>query len=156
MFKRLAIKSTIGFLALGIFGVATPAASADEVMTDIASRSDASAPAGGAGHQNGVCDAGEFCLFYNSSVLGYGSVSDFYWDDPDLSNNYFISPGAGQGQVVANNAAAYRNNDPELTVYVYVGRTYSGRWGYIPPMRVRNFSSGFKNNVESFYFTAID
>lgn len=65
--------------------------------------------------QNGICEDGEICFYYGSDLAG--SLSDFspgtrvddYGDS--LSNCYrFISPGAGQGQCIKNNAESITNN----------------------------------------------
>lgn len=65
--------------------------------------------------QNGVCEIGEICLYYGSDATG--SLSDFssdhdiddYGDSPTDCYK-FISPGAGQGQCIKNNAESLVNN----------------------------------------------
>lgn len=101
--------------------------------------------------KDGICDPGEFCLYYNSSKYNFGSLHDYQADDPYLFDDTFISPGRGQGQIVANNAAAYWNRSPG-TVYVYTLGQFGGTVGSIPPgLPRRDFSLGYKNNVESFW-----
>jgi hypothetical protein len=102
--------------------------------------------------KSGHCDNQEFCLFYYDSYSNYGSVIDFGHSDADLWNDRFISPYAGQGQIVANNSEAYRNHHYTLTADVFTGRNYTGSRGYIPPRRVGNFSTTYKNNVESWHW----
>jgi hypothetical protein len=106
-------------------------------------------------YPNGVCDVGEFCLYYNSSSYGYGSLYDYPWNKPRLySTDTFVSAGAGQGQLVKNNAAAYWNRT-QMKVDVYTGSGYSGSRGTVYPNSSGNFSAGYKNNVESFRFREV-
>lgn len=69
------------------------------------------APSAQAAARNGVCDVGEFCLYFNSNQGG--SVSDFtgsdgfYGEGPDCAK--FLGPGTGRGACVKNNAASVWN-----------------------------------------------
>jgi len=109
-------------------------------------------------HQDGACNdygnwygsTGDLCLWYLSNFVG--SSSDFYSADNNLWNNYFLTPGWGQGQTVANNAESDWNYDSTYTAWVCTGVDYTGVCGYIPPDSGGNFSSTFKNNVESLYW----
>ena len=79
--------------------------------------------------RNGVCEAGEFCLYYlqnrtgsvsdfNSSISSYGST---------LPTCYvFKGPGAGQGTCVRNNAVSAWNRMTGHTVFVYNSASYVG------------------------------
>ena len=62
-----------------------------------------------AAERDGVCDAGEVCLYYNSN--GEGSVSDFSGSIPNYGGSQpncyeFKGSGNGQGKCVKNNAAS--------------------------------------------------
>ena len=83
--------------------------------------------------QNGVCEYGEICLYYGSDATG--SLSDFssdhgiddYGDSPTDCYK-FISPGAGQGQCIKNNAESLVDNS-DLDVSMHTsgpaeGHTY--------------------------------
>jgi hypothetical protein len=109
----------------------------------------------GAAHLDGVCNTyssgyGDLCLWYLQNYTG--SRADFYWADGNLNDNTFITPGAGQGQRVGNNAESDWNYDHILTARVFTGVNYTGVAGDIPPNTGGNFNSTFRNNVESFYW----
>lgn len=130
--------------------IGSPTASAEVVSSALAAAPDSSRI------EDGKCDVGEFCLFYNSIERGLGSVHDFPWQMGYLGDSFFISPGAGQGRSVDNDAAAYWNRTDQ-TVFVYnrdrfetLNGNYNGRFGWIPPGRKGNFSAGYKNQVSSF------
>lgn len=111
----------------------------------------AASPASASTPYNGVCEVGEFCLYYNSGAYGYGSVEDSDYSDSALEDNYFRGAGRGYGQVVSNNAAAFWNRTPGH-VYVYTRVNFYGTEGSIPAGTPRkDFSLGYKNNVESFF-----
>ncbi|GAB3923987.1 hypothetical protein GCM10029976_015040 [Kribbella albertanoniae] len=65
-----------------------------------------------AAHKDGVCDPGDLCLF---ATDGFGGAwVDYYFGDNDHRNDRFIG-GAGRSgynQVVADNAQAAWNFDP--------------------------------------------
>jgi hypothetical protein len=102
--------------------------------------------------QDGVVDVGDLGLYYFSSNLGYGSLYDTSHNDNWLFDNHFISGGAGQGQVVANNAEFAWNRDPHTTVIVCTGYNYTGSCGVIGPNVYGNFTSTYSNKVESIYW----
>lgn len=93
-----------------------------------------------AAHKDGVCEAsqysldgtGEMCLYYNSGQAGsvwdwrfsMGSVANF--DPPGSGAQLFIGPGAGQGQLVKNNAASAWNRFWGESVYVYYNSNFAG------------------------------
>ncbi|CAM2848589.1 peptidase inhibitor family I36 protein [Actinomyces slackii] len=65
--------------------------------------------------QNGICEKNEICLYYGSG--NRGSLSDFsvntFVDDYGDSRDdcyKFISPGAGRGECIKNNAESIVNN----------------------------------------------
>lgn len=106
-------------------------------------------------HQDGYCNlfpggTGDLCLWYYQNYSG--SVSDFYIGDPYLWDNPFISPGAGQGQTVANNAESDWNYDTIFTAWVCTSTGYTGYCGYIPPWSGGNFNYIYRNNVESLFW----
>ncbi|WP_200961785.1 peptidase inhibitor family I36 protein [Terrabacter sp. Soil811] len=64
--------------------------------------------------RNGVCETGEFCLYYNSG--NGGSLVDLANSQSDYGTGSgcvtFVSAGNGQGQCVKNNAASVWNRGP--------------------------------------------
>jgi murein DD-endopeptidase MepM/ murein hydrolase activator NlpD len=108
-----------------------------------------SAPAQAAVAQNGVCESGEFCLYYNSDRTG--SLSDFTGSIADYGTYKFKSAGAGQGQLVKNNAASVRN----LTfgaVTVFYNSNYAGSSQTIAPGAAVNLNTTLKNQNASHRF----
>ncbi|WP_313887692.1 peptidase inhibitor family I36 protein [Lentzea alba] len=83
------------------------------------------APASAATARNGVCESGEFCLYYNSDQQG--SLSDFDTSISDYGDSQpscydFKSAGNGQGVCVKNNAASVWNRtSSSVTVYFNSG-----------------------------------
>lgn len=104
--------------------------------------------------QDGYCDAygnyGELCLYWTDFS---SAMADFYWSDGNLFDNVFLSPGAGQGQIVANNSESAWNRDLVYGWTVYTGVYGTGSGGYIPPGGYGWFNATFFNNVESIYLT---
>jgi len=103
-------------------------------------------------HQDGACDLkpdgnGDFCLYGRANRNA--SYSDFYDADDNLWDNYFLSPGEGQGVVVADQSESYWNRDQRCGLWVYTETQYSGDGMYIPPRWHGNFNATFVNNVES-------
>jgi hypothetical protein len=91
----------------------------------------ASAPAHAAG-KDGWCDIGELCLWYSPNYSG--SVIDFYAADREHLDDRFISWGAGQGRVVANNAASAINLDQDFWARISNKPRCSGPENFhIPP-----------------------
>ncbi|SNQ45603.1 conserved exported hypothetical protein [Frankia canadensis] len=109
--------------------------------------------AGGVGvrHLDGACNVGDLCLWWGYNY--YGSHADFYWADNNLNNDYFNSPGGGQGQRVGNNARSYANYDHYLTARAFTNTNYTGASVNLYPWTGNNFPGGFADNVESFYWT---
>jgi murein DD-endopeptidase MepM/ murein hydrolase activator NlpD len=101
------------------------------------------APAQAATARNGVCESGEFCLYYNSDTSG--SLSDFAGSISDYGSSSgcykFVSAGAGQGQCVKNNAASAWNRTGRY-VTVFYNSGYSGP--------IDNFSPGADANLRAY------
>ncbi len=108
-----------------------------------------SAPANAAVAQNGVCESGEFCLYYNSDRTG--SLSDFTGSIADYGTYKFKSAGAGQGQLVKNNAASVRNLTFR-TVTVFYYSNYGGSSQAVAPGAAANLSTTLKNQNASHRF----
>jgi hypothetical protein len=106
-------------------------------------------------HQDAFCDqfsngTGDLCLWWGSAARGvFGSMSDFYFADSDLFDNVFLTAGLGQGSTVANNSESTCNRDLIYTAWVYTGVNFTGTSGYVAPGVCGDFTSTFKNNVES-------
>ncbi|MGZ4561750.1 MAG: peptidase inhibitor family I36 protein [Mycobacteriaceae bacterium] len=98
--------------------------------------------------QNGTCNVGEVCLYFLHSPI-FGSLYDTSHNDPYLSNNRFISAGLGRFAHVDNNAEFVWNRDPRTSVKVCTGPNYTGTCGFVLPNQSGNFTSTYKNNVES-------
>ncbi|HWC22225.1 MAG TPA: peptidase inhibitor family I36 protein [Flexivirga sp.] len=114
-------------------------------------------PAHAATARNGVCESGEFCLYYNSDQGG--SVSDFttsvsnYGTDP-ATCYVFKGTGAGKGLCVKNNAASVWNRTSK-TVYVYYNSGYAGTKQSFATGVKGNLNSTLKNNDASHHIGAI-
>ena len=105
-----------------------------------------------AASQDGSVDVGDLGLWYFDSAHGYGSAYDTSHNENWLFDNHFISSGAGQGSVVANNSEFAWNRDPHTTVIVCTGYNYTGSCGTIAPNVYGNLSSTYRDNVESVYW----
>lgn len=86
------------------------------------------APSAQAAARDGVCDPGEFCLYFNSDHQG--SVSDFTTSIPDYGAKQpecyeFRGPGAGKDKCVKNEAAAAWNRTTQ-PVTVFFNSNYAG------------------------------
>lgn len=130
-------------VAVSLWGAAAPASaqtpsSAPQATTAASSSS-----------EDGDCDYGDFCLYYNSKFRG--SVWDTDSFDKNLRNNYFVSDGAGQDKRVANDSASYWNNS-DFDVYVYKGKSYTGGYKVLPAQSYGTFTGSWKNNIESLDF----
>jgi murein DD-endopeptidase MepM/ murein hydrolase activator NlpD len=101
------------------------------------------APAAQAAARDGICQSGEFCLYYNSDHAGSvsdftTSISDYGATQPDCYE--FKGAGAGQGQCVKNNAASVWNRTSG-SVTVFYNSGYSGD--------SQTFASGAKVNLNA-------
>ncbi|MEU4523672.1 peptidase inhibitor family I36 protein [Amycolatopsis sp. NPDC024027] len=91
----------------------------------------AAAPAASAATaRNGICETGEFCLYYGPDETG--SVSDFSGPIPNYGSTQpgcyeFKGPGSGHGLCVKNHAKSARNNTRSYVVKIYYNSYYGGR-----------------------------
>ena len=111
------------------------------VVATLAASTLVASPAQAAAY-NGVCEAGEFCLYYNSgnqgSLRDFGGSISTYGEGSGCHK--FISAGAGQGQCVKNNAAsAWNREGAYVTVFYKSG--YAGA--------IDNFSAGTKADLRA-------
>ncbi|MET9001655.1 peptidase inhibitor family I36 protein [Amycolatopsis sp. Hca4] len=96
----------------------------------VASLATAAPAANAATARNGVCETGEFCLYYGPGETG--SVSDFSGSIPNYGRTQpdcyeFKTPGlAGYGQCIKNNARSAKNNTTRYVVKVYFNSNYGG------------------------------
>jgi len=74
-----------------------------------------------------VCPANSFCLYYAAGETGSFYAITEGSHIPNLYNEKFTGPGAGQNSAVGRNAHSYRNNLPAgQCATVFSGLTYSG------------------------------
>ena len=111
-----------------------------------------------AASRDGVCNTGEFCLYYNSN--NEGSVSDFTESIPNYGDEQpscyeFKGEGAGQGKCVKNDAASVwnRTDDP---VTVYFNSEYGGARQGIAAGAKANLNEDLKNENASHKFATND
>ena len=107
-------------------------------------------------NQDGACNTltngdGDFCYWFSTNFVG--SMADFFFNDSNLSNNMFLTPGLGLGDVVANDSESALNADSNLSVFVFTGANFSGTFGVVQPRQFGNFNTTFANNVESHFFS---
>ena len=101
--------------------------------------------------RNGVCEAGEFCLFYNSNQQGAvsdftGSLADYGTTQPSCYE--FRGKGAGKGLCVKNHAASARNRT-STPVTIYFNTGFAGRSQTIPAGSSANLDAALKNENAS-------
>lgn len=100
---------------------------------------------------NGVCESGygsgELCLYYNSNLQG--SMRDFFYEVRDFAGYRYLTPGAGQGQYVKNNAASAWNRDTLDTARIFYNRNFMGPADDVRPGTWRNLGDT-KNDNASF------
>jgi murein DD-endopeptidase MepM/ murein hydrolase activator NlpD len=109
------------------------------------------APSAQAAARDGVCEAGEFCLYFNSGHQG--SVSDFTTSIPDYGTTQpecydYKGRGAGEGKCVKNEAAAVWNRTGK-PVTVYFNSNYAGESQQIPVDGKVNLDARLKNENAS-------
>ncbi len=107
-----------------------------------------SAPAAQAADaKNGVCESGEFCLYYNSDHQG--SMVDLANSQKTYGTGAgcieFISTGSGKGQCVKNNTASVWNRE-NAVVTVFYKSDWAGSIDSIPSGAKVNLKSTLKNN----------
>lgn len=126
--KKLAVAALGVAAASGAVLVAAPAAQA--------------ATAG-----NGVCESGEFCLYFNSNRAGSlrdfsGSVATYGTGSSCIK---FVSRGNGRGQCVKNNAASAWNRK-SVPVTVFRKSNYAGAIDSYIGGSAANLRTGLKND----------
>ncbi|MFF0294550.1 CHAP domain-containing protein [Kitasatospora sp. NPDC004615] len=107
-----------------------------------------------AASRDGVCDAGEFCYYYNSDNAGSisdfsGSLGDYGATQPSCYE--FKGAGNGQGVCVKNNAASVWNRTGQ-TVRVYYNSNFGGASQDFAPGAKGNLNTTLKNNNASHQF----
>lgn len=111
------------------------------------------APASAAS-RDGICDAGEFCYYYNSNHSG--SISDFSGSLSDYGTTLpscyvFKGAGSGQGQCIKNNSASVWNRSTRA-VRVYYNTSFGGTSQSIPSGAKTNLNSTLYNENASHQF----
>ncbi|WP_165872854.1 GH25 family lysozyme [Nocardioides jejuensis] len=101
--------------------------------------------------RNGVCEAGEFCYYYNSFEAG--SLSDHAPSQADYGATQpgcyeFKSAGNGQGVCVKNHAASVWNRTGK-TVRVYFNSSYGGTSQAVAAGTKANLVTALKNQNAS-------
>ncbi|MFJ3642432.1 peptidase inhibitor family I36 protein [Streptomyces sp. NPDC090108] len=105
-------------------------------------------PASASSPKNGSCEIIEVCYYYNSDYAG--SMIDYEGDEYSHHDDHFISSGAGQGQVVGNNAASvYCNDGPLFSCTTYFNSGYAGDSYTILGGKRANLPAWLKNNNAS-------
>ncbi|HEY5785269.1 MAG TPA: hypothetical protein VIT65_10870 [Microlunatus sp.] len=94
---------------------------------------------------------GDLCLWYYQNYTG--SRGGSYGSDANLSDNYFASTGSGQNQSMTNNSESTFNYDYIYTSVVWTNNNYTGTSGTLAPRAGGNWTSTYKNNVQSLYWS---
>lgn len=107
-------------------------------------------PAAAATARNGICEVGEFCLYWLENRED--SVSDFAgsipnYGDPGPNCYEFKGAGYGQGTCVKNNAQSAWNRTTHWTVEVYVYSNYGHPKDTIYPGTWRNLVRTYDDNA---------
>jgi len=102
--------------------------------------------------QDGVCDlysngTGEGCQWFFSNFTG--SMSDLFFNDTNLCDNFFVTAAAGQGSAVCHNAESVWNRDTLFTLWVYTGFSFTGSAGFVGTSVFGNYVSPWFNGVNS-------
>lgn len=108
--------------------------------------------------RNGVCEAGEFCLYYGPNLTG--SVSDFAGSIPNYGASQptcyeYKGPGAGKGQCVKNNAESAWNRTSAYQVTVYFNSNYGGISDTYLPGESGNLIPALQNENASHKFVSV-
>ncbi|MFI7341795.1 peptidase inhibitor family I36 protein [Streptomyces sp. NPDC050085] len=114
----------------------------------------AAGTANAATHDNGVCESGEMCLWYNSYYKG--GVWDSYWSDAEYTSADVFH---GTGGQINNNSASVRNRDATHNTIHYQYYNWTG-WAFLvliagDPQDRLTLPSEYKNQFSSFQFSAI-
>jgi len=112
------------------------------------------APSAQAAARDGICQAGEFCLYFNSDQQGSvsdfaGSISNYGSTQPECYE--FKGAGTGQGRCVKNNAASVWNRTSG-PVTVYYNSGYLGAKRTIASSAKVNLNATLKNENASHKF----
>ncbi|GAA1018801.1 hypothetical protein Aple_026010 [Acrocarpospora pleiomorpha] len=115
----------------------------------------ATASPASAANRDGVCQAGEFCYYFNSN--NQGSVSDFTGSVADYATKQpscydFKGPGNGKGKCIKNAAASVWNRSSK-TVRVYYNSGHTGTYQDFGPGTKGNLNSTLKNQNASHKFS---
>ncbi|HEV7648610.1 MAG TPA: peptidase inhibitor family I36 protein [Actinophytocola sp.] len=108
--------------------------------------------------RNGVCEVGEFCLYWGANLSG--SVSDFNgsvsnYGDSQPTCYDFKGPGTGQGQCVKNNAVSAWNRTTANQVTVYFNSGWGGISDTYLPGESGNLIAAMQNQNASHKFVHI-
>ena len=103
------------------------------------------APSAAAAEHDSVCNSFEICFYYNSN-LG-GAKHDYRYRISNFAGYNFLSPGAGAGQPVKNNAASARNYDGYFTARVYFNSGWSGPADDVNILSWRNLGDTYNDNA---------
>ncbi|RLK61497.1 peptidase inhibitor family I36 protein [Actinokineospora cianjurensis] len=107
-------------------------------------------PASAATARNGICEVGEFCLYWGQNRSG--SVSDFATSIPNYGDNQptcyeYKTPNLpGYGLCVKNNATSAWNRRSS-TVTVYFNSNYGGASDPVGAGQARDLASTYANNA---------
>jgi hypothetical protein len=108
--------------------------------------------------RNGVCEVGEFCLYWGPGLTGSvsdfnGSISNYGSTQPTCYD--FKGPGTGQGQCVKNNAMSAWNRTTSNRVTVYYNSGYAGASDTYQPGEFGDLISALQNQNASHKFVLI-
>lgn len=92
-----------------------------------------------------ACPFPYFCLYYNSNLQG--AVAFFFDKDPNFDNDRFSGTGAGNGQIVKNNAASAKNNQTGLQAWVWFNSNYGGVHDVVGRSSWRNLTATYNENA---------
>jgi Peptidase inhibitor family I36 len=100
--------------------------------------------------RNGVCEVGEFCLYWGPNRTG--SLSDFIGSIDNYGSTQptcyeFRGSGTGQFKCVKNNAESAWNRTTANTVTVYFNSNFGGPSDVFTPGQTKNLVNTFLNNA---------
>lgn len=110
----------------------------------------ATAPSASAAARNGLCETGEFCLYYGPDRTG--SLVDFVSTQRDYAESggcvKFIRAGSGRGACVQNNAASAWNRSGK-PVTVFYNSDFGGVYDVIPNNAGPNLNANVRKDNAS-------
>ena len=119
-------------------------------MLGVAAALVGTAPTASATARNGVCESGEFCLYYNRGNAG--SRVDLVNSQRDYGTGSgcitFVSSGSGQGQCVKNNTASVWNRSGK-SVFVFYNSDFGGVYDEVPNGAQVDLNANVKNSNAS-------